>query len=70
MDSAIRATAAHRASERVADGTDTSVATYMINKWTAKINEKEIYNGKCPSRAKEEKSKGKKKEDSCSSCHP
>ena len=26
------------------DGTDTQVATCMINKWTAKINEKGIYN--------------------------
>ena len=70
LDSAIGATAAYRVSERVADGTDTPVATYMINKWTAKINEMEIYNGKCPSKAKEEKSKRKKKEDSCSFCYP
>ena len=52
------------------DGTNTPVATCMINKWMAKINEKEIYNGKCPPRVKEEKSKRKKKEDGCSSYHP
>ena len=28
----------------MADGTGTQVATCMINKWMAKINEKEIYN--------------------------
>ena len=42
------------------DGTGTPVATCMINKWTAKINEKEIYNGKCSLRAKEEERKEKK----------
>ena len=29
-------------------GTGTLVVTYMINKWTVKINERGIYNGKCP----------------------
>ena len=46
----------------------------MINKWMAKINEKEIYNGKCPpregEREREKESKRKKKEDGCSSYHP
>ena len=42
----------------------------MINKWTAKINEKEIYNEKCPPRVREEKKKRKKKEDGCISHHP
>ena len=51
-------------------GTGTLVVTCMINKWTVKINEKEIYNGKCPPRVKEEISKRKKKEDGCSSYHP
>ena len=55
---------------KAADGTDTPVATCMINKWTAKINEKEINNGKCPPRVKEEKKKRKKKEDGCNSHHP
>ena len=36
--------ATHSKLRRVADGTGTPVATYMINKWTAKINRKEIYN--------------------------
>ena len=58
----------------MADGTSTPVVTCMINKWMAKINEKEIYNGKCPSREgereREKESKRKKKEDGCSSYHP
>ena len=55
---------------KAADGTGTQVVTCMINKWTTKINEKEIYNGKCPPRVKEEKKKRKKKEDGCNSHHP
>ena len=62
--------ATHSKLRKTADGTGTPVATCMINKWTAKINEKEIYNGKCPPRVKEKKRKRKKKEDSCSSYHP
>ena len=46
---------------KAVDGTDTLVATCMINKWMTKINEKEIYNGKCPPRAREGK-KQKEKE--------
>ena len=42
----------HSKLRKAADGTSTPVATSMINKWTVKINEKEIYNGKCPPRAK------------------
>ena len=60
----------HSKLKRAADGTGTPVATCMINKWTVKINEKEIYNGKFPPRVKEKKRKRKKKEDSCSSYHP
>ena len=55
---------------KAADGTGTLVATCMINKWTVKINEKEIYNGKCPPTGKEEERKRKKEEDGCSSYHP
>ena len=62
--------ATHSKLRKAADGTGTPVATYMINKWTAKINENEIYNGKCPPRVKEKKRKRKKKEDGCSSYHP
>ena len=40
--------ATHRKLEKAADGTSTQVATYMINKWRAKINEKEIYNVRNP----------------------
>ena len=64
-------TATHSKSRKAVDGTGTPIITCVINKWTAKVNEKEIYNRKCP--PKEErgrKSKGKKKEDSCRSYHP
>ena len=47
--------ATHSKLRKVANGTGTQVATCMINKWTAKINEKEIYNGRCPSRVGEKK---------------
>ena len=47
--------ATHSKLRKAADGTSTPVATYMIKKWTAKINKKEIYNGKCPPRARQEK---------------
>ena len=36
--------ATHNKLKKVADGTSTQVATYMINKWRAKINGKEVYN--------------------------
>ena len=63
-------TATYNKLRKAADGTGTQVATCMINKWMAKINEKEIYNGKCLPRVGEEKKKRKKKEDGCSSYHP
>ena len=50
--------ATHSKLRRAADGTGTPVMTYMINKWTAKINRKEIYNWKCPP----ERGGGRKKE--------
>ena len=65
--------ATHSKLRKVADGTGTLVTTCVINKWTAKINEKEIYNGKFPLRQgdeEREKSKRRKKEDNCSSYHP
>ena len=34
----------HRKLGKVADGTSTRVATCMINKWRAKINENGVYN--------------------------
>ena len=55
--------ATHSKLRKVVNGTGTQVTTCMINKWTAKINEKEIYNGRCPPRVggrkKERKKKGK-----------
>ena len=62
--------ATHSKLRKATDGIDTQVVTCMINKWMAKINEKEIYNGKCLPRVGEEKKKRKKKEDGCSSYHP
>ena len=50
----------HSKLRKAGDGTGTQVATYMINKWTAKINEKEIYNEKCPPKARRQKKKEKK----------
>ena len=58
--------ATHSKLRKVADGTGTLVATCMINKWTAKIKEKEIYNGKCHPRIGGKK----KKEDDCNSYYP
>ena len=62
--------ATHSKLRKAANGTGTPVTTCMINKWTAKINEKEIYNGKCPPRKEGEKSKRRKKEDGCSFYYP
>ena len=62
--------ATHSKLRKATDGTGTPVATCVINKWTAKINEKKIYNGKCLPRVRGRKSKRKKKEDGCSSYHP
>ena len=41
-------TATHSKLRKASDGTGTQVATCIINKWTAKINKRRIYNGKCP----------------------
>ena len=51
--------ATHSKLRKAVDETGTPVATCMINKWTAKINEKEIYNGKCRVREGEKKRKEK-----------
>ena len=45
----------HSKLRKASDGTGTQVVTCMINNWTTKINEKEIYNEKCPLRVGEEK---------------
>ena len=60
LNSTILFAVSHSKLRRVADGTGTSVATCMINKWTPKINEKEIYNEKCPSKGREAERKRKK----------
>ena len=55
--------ATHSKLRKAADGTGTPVATCVINKWTTKINEKEIYNRKCPPRERDgERKKEKEKE--------
>ena len=47
--------ATHNKLKKASDGTDTQVVTCIINKWTAKINGNEIYNGKYPPRVGREK---------------
>ena len=63
MNSTTLFAATHNKLRKAATGTGTPVATYMINKWTAKINEKEVYNGKCLPRAREKKKKRKKEKE-------
>ena len=48
MNSIVLVAATHRRLWKVADGTSTRVATCMINKWRANINEKGVYNVKNP----------------------
>ena len=63
--------ATHSKLRKTADGTGTPVATCMIDKWTAKINEKEIYIMENALLEWEGgKSKRRKKEEGCSSYHP
>ena len=59
--------ATHSKLRKATDGTSTQVATCMINKWTAKINKKEVYNTRCPPRMGAEE---RRKEDDRSSYHP
>ena len=60
--------ATHNKMRKAADRTGTQVATCMINKWTTKINEKKIYNTRCPLRMG--RKKREKKEDDRSPYHP
>ena len=53
--------ATHSKLRKAADGIGIPVATYMINKWTAKINEKEIYNEKCSPRGRRQKEREKRR---------
>ena len=57
MNSITLFAATHSKLRKAGDGTDTQVATCMINKWTAKINEKEIYKTRGPPRTKKERKK-------------
>ena len=71
MNSTTLFAATHNKLRKAVDGTGTPVTTCMINKWTVKIKEKEIYIGKSPPRARErENRKRRKKEDGCSSYYP
>ena len=48
LNSITLVTATHSKLKKAVDGTSTQVATYMINKWRAKINGKEVYNVRDP----------------------
>ena len=66
MNSTVLVAATHKRLGKAVDGTITQVATYMINKWKAKINEKGIYNVRNPL---EKKNETEEKEDGCSLHH-
>ena len=51
--------ATHNKLRKASNGTGTQVATCIINKWTAKINKRRIYNEKCLSREKRDKKRRK-----------
>ena len=48
LNSTTLVAATHRNLGKVVDGSSTQVATCMINKWRAKINENEAYNVRNP----------------------
>ena len=48
MNSTTLVVATHRKLEKATNETSTQVVTCMINKWRAKINEKEVYNVRNP----------------------
>ena len=48
MNSITLVAATHSKLKKAADETSTQVATYMINKWRAKINGNEVYNIRDP----------------------
>ena len=48
MNSITLVAAIHSKLKKTADGTNTQVAIYIINKWRAKINGKEVYNVRDP----------------------
>ena len=55
MNSTTLVAATHRKLEKAVDATSTQVATCMINKWRAKINENEVYNIRNPPRKGDQK---------------
>ena len=68
MNSTTLVAATHRKLEKAANETSTQVVTCMINKWRAKINEKEVYNVRNPP-GKGDRKIGFK-EDGCYYYHP
>ena len=55
----------HNKLKKTADGTSTQVATYMINKWRAKINGNKVYNVRDPPRMRDKKKRRLKKDNCC-----
>ena len=53
--------ATHSKWRKVSDGTNTQVVTCIIKKWTAKINKRRIYNGKCPPGEKGDRKRRRKR---------
>ena len=62
--------ATHRGFGKVVDETSTRVVTYMINRWRAKIDWKEVYNVRDPPRMGdcEKRAGGEKKEEVVAVC--
>ena len=53
--------ATHSKLRKASDGTGSQVATCIINKWTAKINKRRIYIGKCPLGEKRDRKRRRKR---------
>ena len=68
MNSITLVAATHSKLKKAADGTNTQIATCMINKLMAKINGKEVYNIRGPPGMGDRKKRLKK--DGCYSYHP
>ena len=62
--------ATHRGFGKVADGTSTRVMTYTINRWSVKIDWKEVYNVRDTPRMgdRRNRARGEKKEKMVSVC--
>ena len=61
--------ATHSKLKKTVDGASTQIATCMINKWRAKINENKVYNVR-DSPVTRGKKEGRLKEDGCCFYHP